>query len=221
MWITRGLGLRAVALDERLQVDAVEVFHRVIEDAFGRAAVVVDRDGVRVVELAGDLHFALEALDRRLVDFVDVEHLDGRRAAEHGVMALVDDAHAAGAELASSWYWPSCLASIAAFWASRRERASMSVKTKMAAALRASRAEQAPERPAQDRERAEGFGVVDFRNDADVAARAAISRRRRRRRRDSRGSRRRSTPDAAGDGFGGGMRERQLGAAQRWAIAAR
>ena len=58
------LGLRTVALDQRLQVDAVEELHRVVEHAFGRAAVVVDRDGVRVVELAGDLHFALEPLDR-------------------------------------------------------------------------------------------------------------------------------------------------------------
>ena len=58
--------LRAVPLDERLQVDAVEILHRVVEHAFGRAAVVVDRHRVRIVELAGDLHFALEALDRRL-----------------------------------------------------------------------------------------------------------------------------------------------------------
>ena len=38
----------------------------------------------------------------------------------------------------------------------------------MATALSASRREQAPEDPPQNRQRAEGFGVVDFGDDADV-----------------------------------------------------
>ena len=91
--------LRAVPLHERLQVDAVEKLHRVIEHAFRRAAVIVDGDGVGIVELAGDLHLALEALDRALIHFVWLEHFHRRRPAEHGVMGLVDDAHSAGAQL--------------------------------------------------------------------------------------------------------------------------
>ena len=91
--------LRAVLLDERLQVDAVEVLHRVVEHALRRPAEIVDRHRVGMVELAGDLHLAFEPLDRSLVHLVDVEHLDRRRPAQHRVLSLVDDAHAAGAEL--------------------------------------------------------------------------------------------------------------------------
>ena len=54
----------ARAADEVLEIDAAaEVLHRVVEDAVGAAAVVVDRDGVRVRELAHVLHLALEPLE--------------------------------------------------------------------------------------------------------------------------------------------------------------
>ena len=57
--------LRAVLADELLEVDAVEVLHRVVEHAVRRAAVVVDGHGVRVAQLRGDLHFALEPHEAR------------------------------------------------------------------------------------------------------------------------------------------------------------
>ena len=40
-------GLRAEALDQRLQVDAVEQLHHVVEGAFARDAEVVELDRVR------------------------------------------------------------------------------------------------------------------------------------------------------------------------------
>ena len=58
--------LCAVAPHQLFEVDAVEILHRVIEDAVRRAPVVVDRDRVRMSELRGELHFALEAAQVRL-----------------------------------------------------------------------------------------------------------------------------------------------------------
>ena len=55
------LGLRPVPLDQVLQVDPFEVFHRVVKNPLGRAAVIVDGDGIGVVQPAGQFHFALEA----------------------------------------------------------------------------------------------------------------------------------------------------------------
>ena len=71
--------------------------------------------------------------------------------------------------LCSSLYWPICWASIAAFWASRRERASRRVNTKMAAALIASSANSPQNVHRRIDQRAKRFGVVDFGDDADVA----------------------------------------------------
>ena len=68
----------------------------------------------------------------------------------------------------SSLYWPICWASISAFWASRRSRATITVKTKIAIELRASRANKSPERPLQNREGPKCFGVFDLRGDAHV-----------------------------------------------------
>ncbi len=82
-----------------LEVDAVEVLHRVIEHAVGRAAVVVDRDRVRMTELRGHLHLALEALEVRLARAIRRQQLDRGRPAQHRVAGAVDDAHAAGADL--------------------------------------------------------------------------------------------------------------------------
>jgi hypothetical protein len=84
------LGLGAVALDEGLEVEPVEVLHRVIEDPLGRAAVIVDGDGVGVVEPAGQLHLALEAGDGEVVGLLGAEQLDGGGAAEHGMVGAVD-----------------------------------------------------------------------------------------------------------------------------------
>ena len=80
---------------ERLQVDAVQELHRVVEDAVRRAPVVEDGDGVRMAELRGELHLALEAGQALLARAVRPQELDRGRAAQHGVLGAVDDAHAA------------------------------------------------------------------------------------------------------------------------------
>ena len=92
-----GRRLRSVLLDEALQRHAVEVLHRVVEDAVRRAAVVVDRDGVRVREARGDLHLALEALCG--MPRAPREQLDGGGAAEHRVARAIDDPHGAFPDL--------------------------------------------------------------------------------------------------------------------------
>ncbi len=85
--------------DQRLEVDPVEVLHRVVEHAVGGAAVVVDRDGVRVGQLAGELYLPLEAREVALGGVVGRQELHRRGAPEERVLRAIDDAHAALAEL--------------------------------------------------------------------------------------------------------------------------
>ena len=56
----------AALLQPRLQVGAVDVAHRDVEDPV-LAARLVDRDDVRMLERGGDLRLALEALAEVLV----------------------------------------------------------------------------------------------------------------------------------------------------------
>ena len=88
------LGLRAELPHELVEVDAAQVLHRVIEQPVGRASVVIDRDGVGVGKLAGDLDFVLEARDVRLVGHVRAQQLDGHRAAQQRMPCAVH--HAVG-----------------------------------------------------------------------------------------------------------------------------
>ena len=67
--------------DQLGQRDAVEILHHVIRLAFARAAEVVDLDGVRMQQLARELHFALEAVDEFVGGDVLLQDLDRRSAA--------------------------------------------------------------------------------------------------------------------------------------------
>ena len=78
--------LRAVDLDDLVQRGALEQLHRVVEDAVRRAAVVENRDGVRMRQPRGELHLALEAAEVLLADLVRQEQLDRARAAQHAVL---------------------------------------------------------------------------------------------------------------------------------------
>jgi hypothetical protein len=98
---------RPFLADEAIQVEAVEVLHHVIEGAFRRAAVVVDRDRVRVVESRGQLRLALEAFEPLGAGASRGKELDRGAAAKHLVLGAVHDAHAALADLLISVYWPS------------------------------------------------------------------------------------------------------------------
>ena len=93
------LGLCAVAPHEILEVDAVQVFHGVIEHAVRRAAVVIDRDGVRVGQHRGQLHLALEPLHVPLADALWRQQLDRGWPPQHRVVRAVYDAHRAFADL--------------------------------------------------------------------------------------------------------------------------
>ena len=71
----------------------VEVFHRIVKDAVGRAAEIEDGDGVGVSEAAGVLHFLFEAAYRVLARAFFGQELDRRRAPQKGVLGEVDDPH--------------------------------------------------------------------------------------------------------------------------------
>src|SRR5437867_1788192 len=58
-WNDPGQRQRTFAPHERLEIDAVEVLHCVIEDPIGGAPVVVDGDDVWMGEVGGVLHLAL------------------------------------------------------------------------------------------------------------------------------------------------------------------
>ena len=53
-----------------LERSPIEVLHGVVEDSRPTTPIVINRDDVRVVELARQLHFALEALKALLIDLV-------------------------------------------------------------------------------------------------------------------------------------------------------
>ena len=80
-------------LDQVTERDPGQVLHRVVEDALGRAAVVVDRHRVRVGQLAGGLHLALES-HRRLT--LDLEGLSDAGQRVEGLVGLDLDPLTAG-----------------------------------------------------------------------------------------------------------------------------
>src|SRR5439155_9984793 len=66
-------GLWTELLSKLVEADAVQEFHRIIKYALGRAAVVVNRDGVGMGQMAGQLHLALEPRSRTVTGLVQVE----------------------------------------------------------------------------------------------------------------------------------------------------
>ena len=84
--------LRPVDLDEFLQVEPLEVLHRIVEGAVGGPAVVVNHDGVRMSQAGGELRFPLEPLQALAAGAG--EELDRRGTAQHGVPSTVHDPHA-------------------------------------------------------------------------------------------------------------------------------
>src|SRR5439155_16763007 len=92
-------GLRAESGDEFVEIQSAQEFHRVVEDAFRRVAVVVNLDRVGMSELAGKAHFAFEALDRLRVGAVGQEQFDSRIASHERVARPVNDSHAAFPDL--------------------------------------------------------------------------------------------------------------------------
>ena len=85
--------------DELGERHAVEILHHVVRLALARAAVVVDAHGVRMQQLARDLHLALEAVDELVGGDVLLQHLDRRRALEQRVAREPDRRHAAFTDL--------------------------------------------------------------------------------------------------------------------------
>ena len=89
---------RPLLLQQRAQVDALDVAHGDVEEAV-RLARVVDRDDVRVVERGGDLRLADEALAEGVVAGQRRRHqLERDLPPQLHVLGLVDDAHAAAAD---------------------------------------------------------------------------------------------------------------------------
>ena len=94
-----GFQLHRAITDDVLKGDAVEVFHDE-EGAAGVLADVIDSADVGVVQGGGGLGFAAKSLERLAVlgEFFRQE-FQGNEATETGVLGLVDDAHAAAAQL--------------------------------------------------------------------------------------------------------------------------
>ena len=98
-----GGGLRAVARDQRLEVESVEQLHHVVEHAELGDAVVVDRDGVARPHRRQGLGLAAEPLvdlvdGARVVHRLGPDQLDRGGAREQAVLGAPHLAHAAGAE---------------------------------------------------------------------------------------------------------------------------
>jgi hypothetical protein len=84
----------------RAQRVALEVLHRDEQRAAGVLAEVVDVDGVGMAELGGQLGLGVEAPDQPGVGRqLGPQHLDRDLALERDLLAAVDRAHAALAEL--------------------------------------------------------------------------------------------------------------------------
>ena len=92
-------GLRPGGFDDVLKACAVEELHRVVEQTLGSAAVVVDRDGVRVLERRRELHFAPKEVVHLAAAELGPQELHRRGALEHAVGRVIDDAHRAFTEL--------------------------------------------------------------------------------------------------------------------------
>ncbi len=92
-------GLRSDDRHDFLECGAVEELHRVVKDAVWYVAVVEDRHCVRVGQLRGELHLALELRQILSAEPVGSKELDRRRAAEHRVARAIHHAHAALAQL--------------------------------------------------------------------------------------------------------------------------
>ena len=56
-----GLRLWSCLIHEGFQIDAIKEFHGVVEHTFRSASVIIDGNGVGIIQLAGDLHFTFEA----------------------------------------------------------------------------------------------------------------------------------------------------------------
>ena len=92
--------LRSIIVHERLQIDAVQVLHGIIEISFRSTTIVVNGNRIGMIQLAGDLHLTFESGDTFIVDLVDIQHFDCRLAPQHRMMPLVDDAHSARSKFA-------------------------------------------------------------------------------------------------------------------------
>ena len=92
----------ARVLDQFGQRDAVEILHHVVRLALARAAEVVDLERVGMSQLAGELYFALEAVDELVGGDVLLQDLDCSRSLEQRVPRQVDRRHAAFADPRSS-----------------------------------------------------------------------------------------------------------------------
>jgi hypothetical protein len=93
MWIAR-------VLHEFGERDAVEILHHVVRLSLRSAAEVVDLDRVRMQQLAGQLHFALEAMHELVGRDMFLQDLDRGRPLQQRMAGEVDRRHAAFAHLA-------------------------------------------------------------------------------------------------------------------------
>ena len=58
---------------EILQIDSIEIFHRIVEHSFRSSSVIVNRDGMRIVQIASNLNFLFESADGCLIDSLYVQ----------------------------------------------------------------------------------------------------------------------------------------------------
>ena len=95
-----GAGVVPVAVHQRYEAAAGDQLHREVVLAL-MLADLVDRDDAGVVEQRDGLGLVLEAAELGVAgEQAGPDHLQGHRAVERDLAGLVDDAHAAAAQLA-------------------------------------------------------------------------------------------------------------------------
>jgi len=76
--------------DQLLKINPRQVFHGVVENPLGSAAVIIDLNGVRVGQFAGELNFFLKAGKSIGIDLVPLEQLYRRWATEQCMAGQVN-----------------------------------------------------------------------------------------------------------------------------------
>ena len=94
-----GLGQSTVPSDQITQVDAVQIFHGIIENSIRGMTVIEDLNGIRMHQAASLLHFLLEPLDCLGVGLVRRQQLDGRIPAQQRMGSSVNGSHSPFADL--------------------------------------------------------------------------------------------------------------------------
>ncbi len=92
-------GQRTVRRDERIEGDAIDKLHGIVEHATLGSAVIIDHDRVRVRQPTGHLNLALKPCQARFAARARRQEFDSRRTPKHRVTCLIHHPHRPLAQL--------------------------------------------------------------------------------------------------------------------------